>query len=315
MIELSFAKGIKDELTSLKVESICCKKAELSAFLELNTGIIFNSEGIHLEFKSTNPAISRKFISLIKEFYDVNVSILNKEQKLTRNNLYIAIIENAKTIIDDYSLLNIDNILREEKIKNTCCKGAYLRGAFLCMGSINNPENSYHMEIKAKDESDAVYIQRILNYYDLNSKITKRRNELIVYLKDVNKILDFINIIGSTRVFFEYHNIMVKKDFNNRFNRKLNFELANETKAASAGLAQLEDIKIIEENVFIDKIDEKIMQVIKLRKENPVLSNKEMIELFEKEYKVKITKSGLYHRFKKIHDMAQAIKERMSENK
>lgn len=300
---MSFAREVKDEIAQNKNDD-CCKQAELSAFLQLNTDIIINKEGTHLEFKTINPAVARRLISLIKEYYKTEIELMYKKQQLTNNKLYIVEIVEARKIIEDFSMLKQAAIKRNTYISKICCKQAYLRGAFMVMGSINDPVNSYHLEIKCKTEFDAIYVQRVINHFSLNAKISKRRKELIVYVKEASKILDFLNIVGSKNMFFKYHNIMTNREFNNSVNRAVNCEIANEEKAVRAAQKQLEDIKIIEKILPEKEISEKMKQIISLRKKNPFSSFNELRILFFKEYDYTITKSGLNHRFRKIHETA-----------
>jgi DNA-binding protein WhiA len=144
-----------------------------------------------------------------------------------------------------------------------------------------------------------------MNEFGLNAKITKRRNGLICYLKDVTSIEDFLRIIGASDTVFEYEDIRIKRDFNNSINRILNCEIANEKKTIQAANIQMKYIDYIEKSRV--KVDYKILQAMEIRKENPDASLNELVEYFEEKYKEKITKSGLSHRFSKLKEIAEEI--------
>lgn len=297
---MSFASTVKVELGKLNIDE-CCKIAELSAFLQLSSEITFNSEGAHISFKTMNNTIARTFISIIKEKYNLPINLLVKTQKLTKNDVYVIVIDDAKAIIDDFDLFNKDYSHHMKYIKNDCCKKSYIRGAFLSTGSINDPNKSYHLEIKCHNEENAIFVQMLLNSFRLNARISKRREELIVYIKEAQAIADFLYIVGAQKSYFDYENIRVNKDINNFVNRKNNCELANEVKAINAAKQQLEDIKIVEK---MEDVDQKLVEVMELRKKNPTATLVELLEYYKDEYDKEITKSCLNHRFRKIHELA-----------
>lgn len=297
---MSFASDVKVELGKLKIDD-CCKTAELSAFLQLSSEITFNNDGIHVSFKTMNNTIARTFVSFIKEKYNLPINLLVKEQKLTKNDVYVIVIDNAKEIVEYFDLFNKDYNHHLKFIKNDCCKKSYIRGAFLSTGSINDPKKSYHLEIKCHNEENAIFIQMLLNSFGLNARISKRREELIVYIKEAQAIADFLYIVGAQKSYFDYEDVRVNKDISNLVNRKNNCELANEIKAINAAKQQLEDIKKIEN---MEGLDSKIKEVMELRKKNPTATLQELLEIYKEEYDKEITKSCLNHRFRRIHELA-----------
>ena len=299
---MSFASEVKIELGKLKIDE-CCKIAELSAFLQLSSEISFNNEGVHVSFKTMNNTIARTFISIIKDKYNLPINLLVKQQKLTKNDVYVIVIDNADVIVKEFDLFNKDYLHHMNYIKNDCCKKSYIRGAFLSTGSINDPKKSYHLEIKCHDEENAIFVQMLLNSFGLNARISKRREELVVYIKEAQAIGDFLYIIGAQKSYFEYEDIRVNKDISNMVNRKNNCELANEMKAINAANQQLEDIKIVEK---MEGVDQKLIEVMEIRKKNPTATLVELLEIYKNEYDKEITKSCLNHRFRKIHDLAVA---------
>ncbi len=297
---MSFASDVKIELGKLKIDE-CCKIAELSAFLQLSSEITFNNEGVHVSFKTMNNTIARTFISIIKDKYNLPINLLVKQQKLTKNDVYVIVIDNADVIVKDFDLFNKDYSHHMKYIKNDCCKKSYIRGAFLSTGSMNDPNKSYHLEIKCHNEENAIFVQMLLNSFGLNARISKRREELIVYIKEAQAIGDFLYIVGAQKSYFTYEDIRVNKDISNMVNRKNNCDLANEMKAINAAKQQLEDIKIVEK---MEGIDQKLIEVMEIRKKNPTATLVELLEIYKNEYDKEITKSCLNHRFRKIHDLA-----------
>ena len=297
---MSFASDVKTELAKLKIDD-CCKKASLSALLQLAGEVSINSSGCHVTLKTMNNTIARFFISLVKELYDLPVNIIMSKQNLTKSDVFNIVIDDAKQIITDFDLFNKDYAHYTKYNKDDCCKKSYIRSAFLANGSINDPKKSYHLEIKCRNEELAIYIQMLLNANRLNARISKRREELIVYIKEAQAIADFLYIVGANKAYFDYEDIRVNKDLSNLVNRKNNCEIANEVKAINAAKNQLEDIKKIE---GFEGIDPKLIEVMELRKKNPTATLLELLEAYKAEYDKEITKSCLNHRFRRIHELA-----------
>lgn len=300
---MSFAKEVKNELIQLNTTNEE-QLAELSAMIDLASELSI-SEGVPtLWFKSNNPTVSRRFLKLLKQQYKIDSTLLTKQMGNFNKGYQIRLgIQDAlKQIMLEHGILG-DKDASEFLTNSLDTKLSYLRGAFLVSGSVNDPKKAeYHLEIYSDNSDKIIRIQSLMNLLEMNAKVTKRRKGYIVYLKDVNKIEDFLRYIGASQTVFEFEDIRIKRDFNNSINRVLNCELANEKKTIVAANAQLEDIELIEK-YHVD-LNEKLKQVIYLRKTYPDLSLVELLVQFEIEFGETITKSGLNHRFKKIKDLA-----------
>jgi DNA-binding protein WhiA len=195
----------------------------------------------------------------------------------------------------------------ERIIEKECCKRAYLRGAFLASGSVNSPETSaYHLEIQAFSEKQANIIADTANFFGLNTKVSKNKRGYISYIKEAEKIADFLRVVGANNSLFEFEDSRIKRDFKNSINRVINCDIANERKALDAARKQLNDILIIEEK-HKGKLPTSMEEAIQLRKKYPDSTLLELSyaskELFEKQ----ISKSALNHRFRAIRDLANKI--------
>jgi len=304
---LSFAKEVKNELVQLNTTGEE-QLAEISAMIDLATELMI-SEGVPtLWFKSNNPTVARRFLKLLKQQYKIDSTLLTKQQGNFNKGYQIRLgVQDAlNEIMLEHGILG-DKDASEFLTFSKDTKLSYLRGAFLVSGSVNDPKKAeYHLEIYSDNAHTILKIQSLMNLLDMNAKVTKRRKGYIVYLKDVNKIEDFLRYIGASQTVFEFEDIRIKRDFNNSINRVLNCEIANEKKTIVAANAQLEDIELIEK--YHVTLNEKLQQVIHLRKTYPDASLVELLEHFEVIYGETITKSGLNHRFKKLKDLASELK-------
>lgn len=280
---------------------------ELQALLRFSGEIII-SKPLRLVFTSTNMQIIRYYIKLIKNFYtDVEYDITSRQQqKLNKQTFYSCTITNcAKTIIEDLGILDPVPYNKEEIMDDQNLIIAYLRGAFLAKGSINDPITSnYHLEITTTKESEALFIQRLMNQYEINARIAKRRNNLIIYIKEKDSIIDFSRRLGANVTMNEFENIVIKRGLAADVNRLLNIDVANQQKTNNAAKEQLKYIKYIEMNFQLDKLDPKLLMVMKVRKENPESSLNELVDIINEVYEDNITKSGLNHRLRKLKELA-----------
>ena len=188
-------------------------------------------------------------------------------------------------------------------------KKAYLRGSFLSKGSINDPKTSqYHLEFGFDNKHEAVFVQRLLNEFDMNSKIIIRDTKYMVYIKEAEKISDFLKIINAFQAVLYYENIRIIKEQKNNTNRLNNCEQANMDKIIETCNNQLKDIEIIEQEMGLDLLDDKTKEACLYRKKYPETSLTELSKIISLETGSNITKSGMNHRFRKIKEIANRIK-------
>ena len=303
---MSYSFDVKEDILKFNTEA-SQHLLELQALLRFSGEVII-SNPLKLSFTSTNMQVIRYFITLVKQFYtDVEYVLTSRQQqKLNKQTFYSCVISNcAKIIIEDLGILDPVPYNKEEIMDNPNLIVAYLRGAFLAKGSVNDPVTSnYHLEIVTDKESEALFIQRIMNYYEINARIAKRKNSLIVYIKEKDTIIDFLRRLGANVTMNKFENIVIKRSLAADVNRLLNIDVANQQKTNNAAKEQLKYIKYIEMNFQLEKLDPKLLMVMKVRKDNPEASLNELVEIINEIYEDNITKSGLNHRFRKLKELA-----------
>ena len=181
---------------------------------------------------------------------------------------------------------------------------AYIRGSFYARGSINDPKTSqYHLEFLYDNKFEAVFIQRLLNEFELNAKISMREKKYMVYIKDSDDISDFLKLIGASQGVMYYENIRALKEQKNITNRLNNCEQANTDKILMSSNEQIKDINLIVEKLGEEFLDEKLLEAANYRCKYPESSLLELSEIMSMETGKNITKSGLNHRFRKIKEI------------
>jgi len=304
---MSYTTKIKNEIVTQEGERSELL-AELSAFIRNNGEL----EGNLLKLTTENPFIRDRISSMIERIYEIKVEIEAKENlNFSKNKLYVLTISKKTDIIlEDIGYLdNSKNYLSAPPDYIVCGNEevrSYLRGVFLSQGSINDPKTSrYHMELLITRPEEAVFVQKLLNAYDLNAKILTRDKGYMIYIKEAEKISDYLKILGASNAVMYFENIRIYRDKKNQTNRLNNCEQANINKVVDAASNQLKQIATLKEHMAIELLDDKTKEALEYRIKYPEASLKELSEIISLETGKKITKSGLNHRFRKMKELAE----------
>lgn len=313
---MSYASEVKKELTGLQVH-LDNAKAELMALIRMNGSLGIANRNMILNVQTESPAIARRIYSLLKQFYQVESEIVvRRKMKLKKNNQYVVRLRyHAQEILSDLGILEGEGFQIKEKVPMALLKDdlmirSYLRGAFLAGGSVNNPETSrYHLEIYSLYEEHNEMIAQMINRYHLNARTTARRSGYIVYLKEAEKIAEFLQLIGATNGMLKFENIRIVRDMRNSVNRLVNCENANMDKVANASNRQIENIRLIDSMVGLDSLPEKLRAIAETRLAHQEVSLKELGVLVPGG---PISKSGVNHRLRKLNAYAEELRQAKS---
>jgi len=307
---LSFASQTKKELTLIQAGS-CCSKAELSALIRMNGTVRVSKPHVVLDISTENAAIARRIYMLIKEQYRLHTELLvRKKMRLKKNNVYIVRIPNSvEQLLTDLHIVSegfqFTSGIDRRIIRKNCCKRAYLRGSFLAGGSVNNPEgSSYHLEISSMYEEHCRAICELANEFHLNGRCIERKKGFVFYLKEGEKIIEFLNIIGAHQALLKFEDVRIMRDMRNSVNRIVNCETANLQKTIGAAVRQIDNIKLLQREIGLENLPEKLREVAEVRLKHPDMNLKEVGELL----KGKVSKSGVNHRLRKINEMAEKLR-------
>lgn len=205
-----------------------------------------------------------------------------------------------------FSLQKKTNMLEkyvDADLRRSCCVRAYLRGAFLCVGSINDPKNSYNLEFVTGCQEDAGQIKDLLKSFGIDAGIVTRKKNRVVYIKDAEGIVDVLNIMGAHRSLMYVESLRVEKDVRNRVNREVNCEAANIAKSVKASSKQINDIKKIDRVLGIEKLEEPLKQMAYVRLEHESASLAELGSYLNPP----VGKSGVNHRLRKLSEIAERL--------
>ena len=292
---MSFSVKVKSEILRLQSERTE-KISLLSSYIRNNAVITENSILINTE----NMEISKYIFELFKELYNIfPIITVRKSFNFKKSMSYLLKIDShLSLILKDLSQINEDGY-----------KMSYLRGVFLATGSINDPKTSrYHLEFLIDDYDYSLFVCELLDYFNLNSKLIERNNGFMIYIKEAEKISDFLRIMKAYNSVLYFEDIKAYREHKNLVNRLNNCEQANVEKTINSALNQVSDIELIENKIGIDALDEKLQTVCVNRKKYKEASLSELSNIISMETNTKVTKSGLNHRMRKIKEIANNLR-------
>lgn len=311
---MSFTTDVKTEVAAREMRG-SDGRAELSALIQMTSSLSLTSEGMTILVSVENAAVARRIAKLVKDRYGSDINLfVKKKMNLRKNRVYgMRILYGAPAILADLGIYSARGLLSKPLAKITSGENnarAYLAGAFLAGGSVNPPEKSdYHLEITAANEEHGTFLVGLLDRFRIPARTIERRGKTIVYVKQAEKIADFLRCIEADDCLMQFENVRISRDLSNSITRLNNIDIANEVKTQNAARGQLEDIALLEEKRQMSRLDDKLRTVVELRKSHPDSSLNELCRVYEEKTGHEISKSGMKHRFVKIHEMAEALRE------
>ncbi|GFP32471.1 uncharacterized protein HKBW3S42_00775 [Candidatus Hakubella thermalkaliphila] len=306
---MSFSREVKKELARHIPGRSCCRMAELSALVRFRGSLHLGGEGsISLSLDCDNAAISRKIIKLLKGTFSLTPQLMvEKEQKLRKRNRYLILIQNQPRlpqalnelgILDDRFFLTGGILPRQ--IRQSCCATSYLRGAFLGGGYLSSPEKAHHLEISSPSEELIEDLVKLLARFSLPASSYRKKDKEILYLKDMDKMLSLLALIGARRTLLGFEDVRIIKEIKNEVNRLVNCDTANVKRTVLAAQRQIEEIRKIDRTLGLNKIPPGLREVALTRLKNPQASIAEIGRMLNHS----ASKSAVNHRFRRIHQIA-----------
>lgn len=308
---MSFSSTLKEELAGIKLQNRGEKLSLLCGLTHTAAAVTLGRGGLGIEYVSENERVAELAKNLTAELYGLNASFSQRKQEGLKRSSIVTHISGEgcrKLLIDCGSLPSEDDAdfepgkIPEEMAENDERMRCLLRGAFLGGGSVNDPKKGYHLEIVTRQEQFALTLRAAAEEYGIRAKVTPRKANYIVYLKEGESVADFLRLVGAMNGTMQFEEIRVLRFMANDINRRTNFEDANMQKAAKASAQQRIDIELIIKEQGLESLSDKLMQTAEARLNNPEATLNELASQLE------ITKSCLTHRLKKLSDIAEDIR-------
>ncbi len=307
----SFATEVKNELARLIYENPCCRMAELAALLRMGGTLSFGAKRVFgINFTTENAAVARKVLTLLKKGNPGMPTeiVVSRSKRLRKRNSYTVQVVPSREAAD---LLSHIGLMQEGSLnmgkdavmlRRSCCRVAYLRGAFLGGGSVNRPESSCHLELVTGSYSMADLLRSILRRMDFPAGITDRKDDYVVYMKEGDAVIDFLGMLQAEKAVEELEVARNVKEVRNQVNRLVNCETANLQRSVDAAGRQMEDIRFLCGKGKLEGLTEQLQETAQARLEHPEATMTELAQI------LCVSKSGLNHRLRKLRNIAANLK-------
>lgn len=304
---MSFSSDIKEELCHTVSEKKDCCLAETLAYLRF-LGNVENADGqTKIRLATENVTLARKMLLMLKKVFlfqtDLSIRNLGKEGRSHRYEIWITDPRDISRMLEETGIRQ-DQLWMDHVRVSADCRKAYLRGAFLCGGSMSDPGKSYHFEISCRSLGEASFLTSMIAFFHLDARITKRKKRAVVYMKDSAQISDMLSVMGAYQALMQMENIRIIKDMRNTANRKFNCDNANINKMVRASGRQVQDIIYIRDHMGLDQLSPNLREMAELRLAYPEMSLQEL----GTHLTPPIGKSGVNHRLRNLSKIAEDLR-------
>lgn len=313
---MSFSSNVKEELSHQMSEARHCQIAEIAAIISLCGRVQISERNRYcIKIHTENLSVARKYFTLLQKTFNIKKDVsIRQGMGNHKNRTYTVAVrghEDALRVLQSVKLIDSYGEIEENLslaqnvvIQKSCCKRAFIRGAFLASGSISDPEKFYHFEIACATEAKAVQLQGIILSFGLDAKIVQRKKYYVVYIKEGSQIVDILNVMEAPVALMELENIRILKEMRGSVNRQVNCETANINKTVSAAVKQVEDIIYIRDAMGFEELPSNLREMAQVRLAKPEATLKELGEALSPP----VGKSGVNHRLRKLGEIADTLR-------
>ncbi|ADL32854.1 hypothetical protein bpr_I0103 [Butyrivibrio proteoclasticus B316] len=313
---MSFSLEVKEELSKHIGSSRHCQLAEIAAIIDGAGFIRAGEDGkLALYLQDDNPLVVRKFFTLLRKAFNIGTSILEDVPNIKENGrIYRPVIVDGKdlhSVLGAIRMIDTEGHIRDisdgmspQVTRNSCCKRAFLRDSFMCLGSISDPNKGYHLEYVCDRRQQAENLQEMIESFDIKAMIVRRKKYYVLYIKEGAGIVDLLNIMEAPVSLMNLENLRIVKEMRNSINRRVNCEVANITKTVNAATKQIEDITYLRDHYGFENLPVNLREMAEVRLEHPDSTLLELGRFLDPE----VGKSGVNHRLRKLSELADKLK-------
>ena len=315
---MSFTTDVKEELAHVAPTCSRCSMAVLSGIVRTEgTLFIVGTNQYRVEISTDFSHTARLALSLLHKEFGLETKVIARRSVLHNTPNYLIEVVNQPKLTEALTKLGILEQgglcfkIPKHLLKKPCCAVSFIRGIFLGSGFISNPTGDFHFEMTVEQQIFAEGLVELLEEQGVSSRILKRRNTTMIYIKKASTILKFLAMTGAYNSALKMENERVIKSVRSDVNRQTNAEVANQAKTVSASMTQIAAIKKVVDTYGVEKLPQALGEVILLRLRHKEASLKELGELANPP----LSKSAINHRMRRIEQMAAEIDEESQQQK
>lgn len=295
---MSFSSEVKRELSVNVNEARHCQLAELAAVIIYAGRLSASREEVCLSIENASPMLKTKYGLLLSHLFGQDAP-----GEVLSGQVMLDVLESVKMWDAKEgrfrNMETADGLL----VQQSCCRRAFIRGAFLACGSMSNPGKAYHFEIVCRAKQQAIQLQNIIRSFDIDARIVERKKSQVVYVKEGEHIVDLLNIMEAHEALMNLENVRIVKEMRNSVNRRVNCETANISKTVGAAVRQMEDILWIQNEKGLESLPDHLREIAALRLQYPDAPLAELGTYLSNP----VGKSGVNHRLRRISEIAESM--------
>ncbi|WP_044914186.1 DNA-binding protein WhiA [Butyrivibrio sp. WCE2006] len=313
---MSFSSDVKNELAKQIASPRHCQLSELSALILLCGAVECDENGLYTVFLQADSEVqTRKFFTILKKAFNIEASVFDKiAQKHIGGKVYQLVLQGRGEISsilksihitdEDGNIRTAEDGISHSLVKQSCCKRAFLRDTFLCIGSVSDPSKSYHLEFACVSKQFADDLKQMIESFDIEARIVKRKKYYVVYIKESTSIVDMLNVMEAPISLMNMENERIVKEMRNSINRRVNCETANITKTVNAASRQTTDILYLRDHYGFENLPKGLEDMARVRLQYPDATLLELGKYLDPP----VGKSGVNHRLRKLSELADKIR-------
>jgi hypothetical protein len=280
---VSLSEDVRGELAAIDPRKACCRLAELSALVRTAGSVHLQGSGrlaVHLEVASA--PVARRAFALLRGYglpCEIRVFRRPAFERATRYQLHLPDDARVLQALHESGILGarltpLDRPPRRV-VRRSCCRAAYLRGAFLASGSVSGPRDA-HLELRAADTDGAELYAELAATEGFHLTVRRRRGHAFGYLKGIETVAEFLAVLGAHETALRLEEAAVVGATRARANRLTNSDHANIRRSSRAAGAQLRAIERLRSDGRLETLDPELREIAALRKRHPTLSLREL---------------------------------------
>ncbi len=313
---MSFSGDVKNELEKQVASARHCQLAEMAAILMYSGFVETDDNGLYtIYIPEDAERVIRKFFTILKKAFNIDADVradmpgIQKHGKIMRP--VFSGFGDAESVLKAVHLIETDGKIRESDkgvnpmlVMKNCCKRAFLRDVFLCIGSVSDPSKSYHLEFACSNLRQAEELIQMIESFDIEARIIERKKYHVVYIKESTSIVDLLNVMEAPVSLMNMENERIVKEMRGAINRRVNCETANIAKTVTAASRQTMDILYLREHYGLENLPESLRDMAEARLAYPDATLSELGKYLDRP----VGKSGVNHRLRKLSEMADKLR-------
>ncbi|MCE5344201.1 MAG: DNA-binding protein WhiA [Eubacteriales bacterium] len=305
---MSFSSDCKEELCRVPCDKACCRLSELSAlYMTLGTLSLLGQGRLSVQFAVESPAIARRIFVLMQkqaqivaQLHYVTYARFGGRRKCVltvgpkQAPAFLLLLGMMEVGEDGTPTLH--STVPRVKLNRDCDRRAFLRGALLGCGTLNDPNHGYHLELTVREDSLRLYIAKCLQSLNIPVKYTQRRGVTSLYCKQSDQIADILTAAGAFTAVTRLESLRVKRQVLGTVNRAMNCDNANLRKQMDASQRQFALISRLAASDHFSAMPPALQQIAQARLQSPDMTLEELGQTFTPP----IGKSGVNHRMRRL---------------